>query len=168
MCEISSWVGGCSTGFDGCSVCGVSWELFRWGKIGVFGFVSYQSAGFRRKELLSLDTSLRIYYLHPHAISPTVALFPTPQNPLFFAQALPPTQLSSNPPPPHLYTQTQISPSPSYHPPATNRKPCQIKKFLLPLLAHNCSCSDVSERGNFSGLGFIPWCGVRHPASLAP
>lgn len=31
MCEISFWVGGCFTGFDGCSVYGVSWELFRRG-----------------------------------------------------------------------------------------------------------------------------------------
>lgn len=129
MCEISFWVGGCSTGFDGCSVCGVSWELFQWRKIGVFGFVSYQSAGFHRKELLSLDTSSRIYYLHPHVISPTAALFPTAPTPL----------LRSSPSLLPIYTQTQTSPSPSPSPPIPpssrqqSRNPAQEKNSLLPL-----------------------------------
>ena len=91
--------------------------------------IPWALAGFRRNELLSLDTSSRIYYLHPHVISPTAALFPTAPTPL----------LRSSPSLLPIYTQTQTSPSPSPSPPIPpstrqqSRNPAQEKNSLLPL-----------------------------------
>ena len=153
-------------GFDGCSVCGVSWELFRWRKIGVFGFSSYQSAGFRRKELLSLDTSTRIHYLHPHVISHTAALFATPPKPPLLRSS--PSLLPSyhlTPPPFLTQTQTQTSPSPSPSPsppipPSSRQQSRNPARIVFFLFSPSPTCSQNCELGN---LGFSVCRKVSNP-----